>query len=503
MSDSESEIELNEGIKQIDNQVIQNVLNYLKTGNFNNKTKQAYIIAYTIVYKLADNEQSYGSRLFDYYIKTISSYMEDEAFASLQRETNENFIEAFLKETEKCNILIHWMRKVFGYLDKFHTKNIKTGTLFANAVRSFNLYVYFPLKERIVENLNNMINDHRDGKTVDVSKIIRVIEVLEMIDLKSPVLQKNEDNFKWTGIHVNEQLIDWFKYFLISTEKYITNKFKKEITNLSAPEYVKSSLKYLSEEEERKNLFIKDFFHDKLDATNTKIIIDNHSRTLAKMDTGIQYMFDNKKENDLSEIFALFSRSLDSLKVIAEIMNPYIRERGDSLYLNKELARDPTKFIPELIKLKQEIDLLVEKSFSNNVLFQDCKNKAFSHFMNKEHYSKQLANYCDFEMKMGIRGCNESQIDEKLNNIINLFKCLNNKMIFQFEYSKKLTERLITGKTQSMHAEQILIAKLKAEQGVTFVNKMTSMLQDLEISRKLMDKYRLLSHRVSYYYIYF
>lgn len=140
---------------------------------------------------------------------------------------------------------------------------------------------------------------------------------------------------------------------------------------------------------------------------------------------------------------------------------------------------------------------MVEKAFSNNILFQDCKNKAFSLFMNKEHYSKQLANYCDFEMKAGLKGNSENQIEEKFMNVINLFKCLNNKMIFQFEYCKKLTDRLITGKTQSLSAEQSLISKLKVEQGVTFVSRMTSMMQDLEVSRAIMDHYRSISHRVS------
>ena len=116
--------------------------------------------------------------------------------------------------------------------------------------------------------------------------------------------------------------------------------------------------------------------------------------------------------------------------------------------------------------------------------------------MNKEHYSKQLANYCDYEMKQGLKGSNDSQIDERLSDIINLFKCLNNKMIFQYEYSKRLTDRLITGKSNFLQAEQLLINKLRAEQGITFVSKMTSMMKDLESSRSMMDYYvSLSSHR--------
>jgi len=115
--------------------------------------------------------------------------------------------------------------------------------------------------------------------------------------------------------------------------------------------------------------------------------------------------------------------------------------------------------------------------------------------MSKEHYSKQLANYCDFEFKIGMKGANDTSIEEKINNIINLFKCLNNKMIFQFEYAKKLSERLLSGRTQSMYGENLIITKLKAEQGLTFVSKMTSMMQDLDSSKNTMDAYRLQKHK--------
>ena len=91
--------------------------------------------------------------------------------------------------------------------------------------------------------------------------------------------------------------------------------------------------------------------------------------------------------------------------------------------------------MPELIKLKKDMDNLVENSFFNHILFQDTKNKAFSYFMNKEFYAKQLANFCDYEMKIGIKGNSDIQIEEKLLNVINVFKCLNNKLAFQVEYS--------------------------------------------------------------------
>lgn len=60
------------------------------------------------------------------------------------------------------------------------------------------------------------------------------------------------------------------------------------------------------------------------------------------MDTGISQMFKNKKESELKDVFELFCKHPESFKTITEIMSPYIKERGETIYNNKDLARDPT-----------------------------------------------------------------------------------------------------------------------------------------------------------------
>jgi hypothetical protein len=115
---------------------------------------------------------------------------------------------------------------------------------------------------------------------------------------------------------------------------------------MSAPEYIRSALKYLDEEDARKSEYIHKSFHERIDRVNFKHLIELVAKNLAKMETGIRYMFNNKKDNELKESFRLISKHSDSLKSITDEMDPYIRERGDGLYNNKELSKDPTsKFI--------------------------------------------------------------------------------------------------------------------------------------------------------------
>ena len=209
---------------------------------------------------------------------------------------------------------------------------------------------------------------------------------------------------------------------------------------MSAPEYVLSQLKYLSEEEERKKDYIPKIFHNKINEMNYQNLIGNVMHELAEMDTGVRNMLKKKKDYELTNLYQLFKLYPQSLKEITSKLDPYIRALGKALYENKELSRDPKKFIPELISLKQEMDKLVKECFENNNEFQNVNNKAFSLFMEKDIYAKQLSNFVDFCMRTGFKGKSPEEVDKTLNDIIGLFKCLNSKLLFQTEANQKMSE---------------------------------------------------------------
>ena len=254
-------------------------------------------------------------------------------------------------------------------------------------------------------------------------------------------------------------------------------------------------MKYLDEETERKIEYINPIFHASIDKINHQYLIGNVMHELAEMDTGIKNMLETKKDDQLTNIYKLFKLFPKSLDEITEKFDPYIRSRGKALYENKELSKDPKKFVPELISLKKEMDKLVLECFENNTNFQDVKNKAFSLFMTKDIYAKQLSNYTDFCMRNGFKGKSPEEIENTLNDIIGLFKCLNSKLVFQNESNKKMSERLIKKVSLSTLSEKSFISKLKQEAGVTYVNKMQEMMSDLEKNKKETDLYKLSSHK--------
>jgi hypothetical protein len=483
------------GIKIIYESMIKGLLEFLEKGTFPNNSPNSYMTAYSEVHKLADDDNNSSEPLFNYYVKVITDYV-TKAYNKIRTSTDEKLVNDFLDENSKCTQLIYWMKRIFIYLDKFYTKNKNKGSLVTNGLQIYKDKMFIPLKEKLYEQVNKMIKEDRNNSVIYRFEIKNILRIIEEVDMNKPDIVKENEKLSWSGEHKNQFITDWFdNYFKKSTQDFIKMKAQNDIRSKSAPEYIKSSLEYLDKEKERENEYINKTFWQQIDIINNKALIEDNAKRLQEMDTGIPFMLKNKKDEEIKEAYTLISRFPDSLKVISEVFDPYIRERGDELYKDKELTKDPLKFIPELIKLKKEMDSLVQYAFENNILFQDTKNKAFSFFMNKEIYSKQLSNYTDYMMKKGIKALSESQIEDVLNDIINLFKCLNSKLVFQLEANKKMSDRLIQNKSLSLIAEKNFITKLKTEAGVTYVNKMTEMMRDLDTSKTESDLYRQQKHR--------
>ena len=486
--------------KELEKEMIKGILEYLKNGTFPKNSPNSYMNAYTIVQNMADLGDSECESLFKYHNDIILRFIDDSK-RSVTKESNVNLIDSVIKHTHNINFLIYWMNRIFTYLDRFYTKAKNKQSLSKNALDLYRDNFFVLLQNDIHREVNKLIKDDRNCNIESRPKIKEILKIINDLDLFSPRIVKENNKISWvpekgTETKNEKEFGDkWYETFSKETSKFAKDKANADIHSMSAPEYVASQLKYLEEEEVRKNEYINPNYHSDIDKINRKFLVGENAAELGKMDTGIPYMFTNKRNEELKKAYELISLHPESLRVITEAFQPYIRKRGEEISQNKEISKDPKKFIPQLIDLKKEMDGLVEDCFGNNPQFQDTKNKAFSTFMNKDFYAKQLSNYTDFCMKSGFKGKSDDEIEKSLNEIIGLFKCLNTKLVFQIEANKKMSDRLIKGSSVSTNHEKKLISKLKQESGVNYVSKMTQMMSDLDKNKKETDEYKALSHR--------
>jgi len=84
----------------------------------------------------------------------------------------------------------------------------------------------------------------------------------------------------------------------------------------------------------------------------------------------------------------------------------------------------------------------------------------------------------------------ENEMEERLNQIILIFKYVDDKDVFQKFYSKFLTKRLINGTSISDEAEKVMIAGLREACGFEYTAKLQRMFNDISTSTEINDKFR-------------
>ena len=483
--------------KELEKEMIKGIFEYVKYGTFPNNSPNSYMNAYTIVQNMADQGDQESEALFNYHNEKIKGFVND-CYTTISKESNAQLIDTFINLTEKINFLYYWMNRIFTYLDRFYTKAKSKSSLSLNAIKIYKEFFFDKIQNDVFKEVNKLIKEDRNCYIESRPKIKIILKIMNDIDLANPKIIKENNKISWIPEKGSENGNDttyqdkWYEnFFRNDTIKFAKDKGNADIHNMSAPEYIYSQLKYINEEHVRQAEYINVKYHNKINEINYKYLIGENAEELSKMDTGIPYMFTTKRTEELKKTFQLFKYYPQSFEVITTAFQPYIRKRGEEINQNKEITKDPKKFIPELIALKKEMDNLVEECFENHAQFQDKKNKAFSLFMVKDLYAKQLSNYTDYCMRIGFKGKSQEEIEKTLNDIIGLFKCLNSKIVFQLECNKKMSDRLIKGVSLSTNSEKNFISKLKQESGVTYVNKMNEMINDLEKNKKEIDAYKL------------
>ena len=498
-------ISIEDGIKEIEKLMINDIFEYLNNGIArNNKSSSNYLNCLNIVYYFVDSGDEPSKRLLNYHNKTIEDYL-NKCAKKLNSE-NINLIDEFLLYTEKINYLIWWMNKIFHYLDRQYNKSRGNFFLSKRAMNIYKSIFLEKLESKIFNEIDKLINEERNGnKNIEsINKIKKILEIFNYLNLKNPKIIKEKNEIKWVNEnnynHISEPLIQdkWINdYFFQDTKEFVEAKAKNDLKNMSITEYILSTLAYLEKEYIILDNYIDPKYHNKINEINYQHLIINALKDIIPLDNFVKDLLLSEKseqKNNLYKLIKLIPKSIDP--IISEF-DIYIKNKYDEIFKGDEIIKDYKKYIIELIKFKKEMDNFVKEHFKNNNYFKDINNKTFSSFMRKEKFVKELCKYIDYCMKIGFKGKSEEEIENTLNEIISLFKCLDSKLEFQIESEKNLSERLLKNESLSIITEQKLISKLKEEAGVTYVIKMSGMVNDLEKNKINTELYKSLDHKGS------
>jgi cullin 1 len=101
-----------------------------------------------VVLKVCD-ELDKAKELHDYYKTKLESHIRMNVLSELEGKEEETLLKVFIKEWKDYTILVHFLRKMFNYLDRYYLKNNNTVSLATTALVLFREKCFNQVVERL------------------------------------------------------------------------------------------------------------------------------------------------------------------------------------------------------------------------------------------------------------------------------------------------------------------------------------------------------------------
>jgi len=173
------------------------------------------------------------------------------------------------------------------------------------------------------------------------------------------------------------------------------------------------------------------------------------------------------------------------------VLGTYVKECGVEIVKDEEKMKERGAFVQALLDLKAKYDHLLQSAFKEDKSFRLVINKAFESFINmNEQSSEKISLFIDFILRKGVKSNTEEEADDLLDQVMMLFRFIQDKDVFEKYYKNHLAKRLLFGKLISSDAERNMIGKLKAECGYQFTSKLEGMFNDMQSSQDTMERFK-------------
>eukprot|EP01084_Bolivina_argentea_P265266 449559_1 len=371
---------------------------------------------------------------------------------------------------------MHAIRQVFLMLDRTYVRQGLHGT----EIKSLWKMGIYLLKKHILSSSNNFI----------ISQII------------SSILLKIE--FERRGEEIDNQLIKtciimiahlniyknlFEKELIISTNKYYEKLASKLILSLTIPDYINIVIKSLNDEHIRCCTYLDSKTQRYLSIAIEQQMINKHSKFI--LEKGFNNMCNQMKINDLRHLYKLFV-NVNKLSQIKKYFNLYSQNNG--LNIIGKSSRKNNEIIVKLLIFKNKLDTIISQSFDRNKDFKSIIRKSWEYFMNNNNIKESdiaelIAKYIDYQLQTGARGTSETELENTLDGVMDIFRFVHGKDVFQAFYKKDLAKRLLLNTSSSSDAEKNMINRIRKECGQSYASNLENMFKDIDISIDLNNKF--------------
>ncbi len=435
-----------------------------------------------------------GEDLYSNLMRYLTDYLRKLSRAS-SGHADEALLRFYIREWDRYTTAAKFINHLFRYLNRHWVKReMDEGKKNIFDVYTLHLVTwratfFADVHDSVMEAVLKMVEKQRNGETIEHHQIKSIVESFVSLGLDE------SDPSKGT--------LDVYRYyfekpFLEKTAEYYTNESKQFVAENSIVEYMKKAQARLDEEEERVKMYLHPDIAQELRKTCNDALIKEHSTLLRDE---FQNLLNDDRVEDMQRMYSLLSRIPGGLDPLRTKFEAHVRTAG--LDAIAKVASDaekmePKAYVDSLLEVHNRYQDLVKRAFNDEPEFTRSLDNACREFVNRNSVCKSgsskspelLAKYSDTLLKKSSSSASEDDIEASLNQIMSVFKYIEDKDVFQRFYSRMLARRLVHGNTSSDDAERSMITKLTEECGFEYTNKLQRMFQDMQTSKDLNDGYK-------------
>lgn len=436
-----------------------------------------------------------------------------------RRQTGEKFLKGLRDTWEDHNMSMNMTADILMYLDRGYSHlEAQRVPIFATTIALFRDHILRSClnsntKDTVIDILISVILDQidmeREGDIIDRNLVRSCSRMLSC-------LYETEEESENDKLY----LTVFEPRFLANSKAYYAAEGKKLLRESDAGTWLRHTQQRLNEEIDRCGTTIELETLPKVTETiDQELIVAHMSEFLALEGSGLRWMIDNDKIDELSILYRLISRVDPKKTALKEILQHRVVELGLEIEKNlkstdfstghgegedggegdKAKTLNPAaqqtaaavKWVDDVLRLKDKFDALWTQCFQNDLIIQSALTKSFSDFINMfARCSEYVSLFIDDNLKRGIKGKTEAEVDVVLEKAIVLIRYLQDRDLFQTYYQRHLARRLLHGKSESHDVEKQIISRMKQEMGQQFTSKFEGMFRDLATSSDLSSGYR-------------
>jgi len=311
--------------------------------------------------------------------------------------------------------------------------------------------------ERAVQGALELISKERSGEIVDRQSLKSVLDMYWDI-----------------GLYRH----DFEPKMLESTTTFYEIEAERLVRDCEVPQLLRHIDRRIQEEQDRASNYLNSCSERATVGIVEIQFLEKRANVI--VEKGFRRLMERNAFEDLRLMFQLFKR-IDALPIVCSAFKSYIEMSGSLIVCDKTKSKEMVEL---LLKMKQQIDAIVERSFENERSFKIAREDAFVAVINvrQNRPAELMAKFMHRQLCSNKR-VPPAEIEALVERLLVLFRYLNGKDVFEAFYKEDLARRLLFDQSASLELERFVIRQLKLACGSVYTTKLEGMFKDMEMSK--------------------